>query len=167
MTASARRRLAPALVAAALAAVTLAPQANAQTQQRPSVAPPRAAPAQPAPAKPIAIPRPLAPPEPLETPPPYERQILRLAEIMGALAWLTEICGGEPSEAWRKQMSALLQAEGATQARRERLAGYYNRGFRGYGAMHRRCTPSARLVISRFLDEGGRVARDVATRYSG
>jgi uncharacterized protein (TIGR02301 family) len=161
------RTLILALAAAALVAAWTPPtqaqqlQQLQQLQQRPSPAAPRAAPAQPAPV------RPLAPPQPLETPPPYERQILRLAEIMGALAWLTEICGGERGDAWRGQMAALLQTEGGTQARRERLAGYYNRGFRGYGAMHRRCTPHARLIISRFLDEGGRIARDVATRYSG
>lgn len=144
-----------AIVAASLVlAGTLAPgEPLAQGRQAPAT--PR--PAQPAP----------APPQPLETPAPYDRQILRLAEILGALAWLTELCGEAPGEAWRQQMSALMEAEGATQARRERLAGYYNRGFRGYGAVHQRCTPHARLIVSRFLDEGGRIARDVATRYSG
>jgi uncharacterized protein (TIGR02301 family) len=93
--------------------------------------------------------------------------LLRLAEILGALAWLTELCGERPGEQWRKQMAQLMEAEATTQPRRERLAGAYNRGFRGYGAMHRRCTPGAELIITRFLDEGGRIARDVANRYSG
>ncbi|MDP2356707.1 MAG: TIGR02301 family protein [Beijerinckiaceae bacterium] len=110
---------------------------------------------------------PLPTPEPLESPPPYERQLLRLAEILGALAWLTELCGDRPGDQWRQQMATLMEAEAATTRRRERLAGSYNRGFRGYSAMHRRCTPSAQLVITRFLDEGGRIARDVANRFSG
>ena len=122
-------------------------------------------PAKPAPEKPPAAAP--APPELLETPAPYDRQLLRLSEIMGALAWLTEICGDRPGEQWRQQMATLLEAEAATTRRRERLAGAYNRGFRGYSAMHRRCTPSAQLIITRFLDEGGRIARDVANRYSG
>jgi uncharacterized protein (TIGR02301 family) len=93
--------------------------------------------------------------------------LLRLAEIIGALAWLTELCGDRPGDQWRQQMATLMDAEAATTQRRERLAGSYNRGFRGYSAMHRRCTPSAQLVITRFLDEGGRIARDVANRFSG
>lgn len=110
---------------------------------------------------------PLPAPQPLEAPPPYERQLLRLAEIIGALAWLTEVCGDRPGDQWRQQMATLMDAEAASTRRRERLAGSYNRGFRGYSAMHRRCQPSAQLVITRFLDEGGRIARDVANRFSG
>lgn len=146
-------------LAVALAATIIAAGLPAHAQQRPTqgAGRPPASATQPPP----------APPQPLETPPPYERQILRLAEIMGALAWLTEVCGESSMDAWRGQMASLLETEGATQARRERLAGSYNRGFRGYGAMHRRCTPHARLIITRFRDEGGRIARDVATRYSG
>jgi uncharacterized protein (TIGR02301 family) len=122
---------------------------------------PPAAPAQAKPAPPPAA------PQPLETPAPYDRQLLRLSEIMGALAWLTELCGDRPGDQWRKQMTTLMEAEATSDRRRERLAGAYNRGFRGYSAMHRRCTPSAQLIITRFLDEGGRIARDVANRYSG
>ncbi|MFN3889074.1 MAG: TIGR02301 family protein [Beijerinckiaceae bacterium] len=118
---------------------------------------------------PSAQPSPQAPsqPQPLEPVPPYEKQLLRLAEIMGALAWLTELCGDRPGDEWRKQMTSLMEAEATSAPRRERLAGSYNRGFRGYSAMHRRCTPSAELIITRFLDEGGRIARDVANRFSG
>jgi uncharacterized protein (TIGR02301 family) len=125
----------------------------------------RPAPAQGA--RPAAPAAPPPPPQPLETAPPYERQLLRLSEILGALAWLTELCGDRPGEQWRKQMASLMEAEAASAGRRERLAGAYNRGFRGYGEMHRRCTPGAELIISRFLEEGGRIARDVANRYSG
>jgi uncharacterized protein (TIGR02301 family) len=64
-------------------------------------------------------------------------------------------------------MAALIEAEGATPARRDRLAGAYNRGYRGYEASHHACTPNGRLALRRFLEEGGRIARDVASRYSG
>lgn len=133
----------------------LAPaDALAQGRTAPSAKPASALPAPPA-------------PQPLETPPPYEKQLLRLAEVLGALAWLTDLCGDRPSDQWRGQMTQLMEAEATSAARRERLAGAYNRGFRGYGAMHRRCTPNAELIITRFLDEGARIARDVASRFSG
>ncbi|MDB5572366.1 MAG: hypothetical protein JWN93_3549 [Hyphomicrobiales bacterium] len=135
--------------ALALALVATAPALAQQTRPRQSA------------------PAPVAPaPAPLESTPPYERQLLRLAEIMGALAWLSDICGSGESAQWQKRMSALMDAEGATDARRERLAGAYNRGFRGYEAVHRSCTPSAELIMGRFLEEGARIARDVASQYA-
>ena len=129
----------------------MASLAQAQAQQR--AAPPRAP--EPAPA-----PR-------VEPPPPYEPQLLRLAEIMGALAWLRDLCGQKDGDAWRARMTSLIDAEATTEARKERLAGAWNRGFRGFEATYRACTPNAELVISRYLDEGQRIARDVANRFGG
>lgn len=127
-------------------------------------------------AQPAQPPRQAAPPPaeipapaPLETPPPYERQLLRLSELLGALEWLSSVCGEDPAKTsgqWRARMVALIESEGATAQRRERLAGAYNRGYRGYETTYRACTPNARLVIMRFLDEGGRIARDIGNRYS-
>ena len=138
--------------------MTLALGANAFAQ--PAQQPRRAAPA------PAEIPAPAS----LETPPPYERQLLRLSEILGALEWLTSVCGEDSAAKargqWRARMAALIESEGATTQRRERLAGGYNRGYRGYEATYRACTQNARLVITRFLDEGGRIARDIGNRYT-
>jgi len=38
---------------------------------------------------------------------------------------------------------------------------------RDYELTYRACTPTAREVVARFLDEASRIARDVANRYSG
>ncbi|WP_400765632.1 TIGR02301 family protein [Methylosinus sporium] len=98
-------------------------------------------------------------------PPPYEPQLLRLSEILGALSYLRDLCGSEDGEDWRAKMSALLEAEAKTGQRRLKLTGAFNRGFRGYETTYRSCTPNARLAISRYLDEGGRIAHDIAYRY--
>jgi uncharacterized protein (TIGR02301 family) len=100
-------------------------------------------------------------------PPPYEPQLLRLSEILGALSYLRDICGDRDGDAWRSKMSGLLEAEAKTQSRRERLAGAFNRGFRGYEVIYRTCTPNAETVIGRYLAEGGRIARDINYRYGG
>ena len=128
-----------------------------------------------------------APPPAVEgPPPPYEPQLLRLSEIMGALAYLQTICaeptvkiasastrsGASSADAalsgeapWRDRMQNLMSAEGAGPARREKLAGAFNRGLRGYQFSYRVCTPSARLACRRFLDEGGQIAHDISTQY--
>lgn len=115
----------------------------------------------------LAQQKPAAPAAPVDTPPPYERQLLRLSEILGALAFLRDLCGANDSAEWRRRMTALIEAEGLTEARKERLAGAYNRGFRGYEQTYRSCTPNAQLIIARFLDEGQKIVRDVAGRYGG
>jgi uncharacterized protein (TIGR02301 family) len=100
-------------------------------------------------------------------PPPYEPQLLRLSEILGALSYLRDICSAHDGDAWRAKMATLLDAEAKTQTRRERLAGAFNRGFRGYEAIYRTCTANADIVIARYLNEGERIARDINYRYGG
>lgn len=63
-------------------------------------------------------------------------------------------------------MQALLEAEAKTAFRKERLAGTFNRSFRGYERSYRVCTPNAQAVITRFLSEGGRLAHEVVNRFS-
>ena len=106
-----------------------------------------------------------APEVPEGPPPPYEPQLLRLSEILGVLSYLRDICGARDGEAWRTKMAALLDVEAKTQTRRERLAGAFNRGFRGYEVIYRTCTPNAETVIARYLSEGERIARDISYRY--
>lgn len=102
-----------------------------------------------------------------EPPPPYEPQLLRLAELMGALAYLRDLCGAYDADAYRAKMASLLEAEANSEARKESLAGAYNEGFRGYELSYRVCTPAAQEIIARFLDETARISADLANRYGG
>ena len=103
-----------------------------------------------------------ATPEP--PPPPYEPQVLRLAEILGALAWLDDLCGAKSD--WRPRMQQFLEAEAKSPERKERIAGSFNRSFHDYELSYQTCTPNAQIIISRFLTEGGRLARDIVNRFS-
>lgn len=102
-----------------------------------------------------------------DRPPPYQAILERLAERLGTLTFLRDLCGDGDAAAWRSRMKALLEAEGATPARRDRLAGAFNRGFQGYGATYRSCTPSAKLAIARSLADAERLTHDVAVQYGG
>ena len=113
---------------------------------------------------PKELPKPAAEPPPA----PYEPQLLRLSEMLGALAFLRELCGAQQDgEELRKQMAALIEVEATTAARRARFAGAYNKGFRGFEQTYRTCTANAELVVSRYLEEGAQIAREVASRYGG
>jgi uncharacterized protein (TIGR02301 family) len=105
-------------------------------------------------------------------PPAYEPQLLRLSEIMGALAYLQTLCdvrttvkAGSENTPWRAQMENLMTAEGAGPSRREKLAGAYNRGLHGYEYSYRVCTPNAKLARERFLTEGAQLAHDISAQY--
>ena len=107
-------------------------------------------------------------PEQAERPPPgpppiYETELLRLSEVIGALAFLRDLCGDADAAEWPQRMQALLDSEGP--ARAERLAGAYNRGYGAFALTYRACTPSAELAIARYLDEGDRISSLIASRY--
>ena len=115
-------------------------------------------------------PPPAKPPEPppvVEPGAPYEPELLRLSEVMGSLAYLRQLCEGLEAGEWRTRMTALLEAEGTTPARRERLTAAYNRGFRAYAPMHRRCTDGSREAAARLAIDGEKLSRALASRYGG
>ena len=109
-----------------------------------------------------------APPPAADAPaPPYETETLRLSEILGALAFLRDLCAEGDGEDWRNKMTALLDAEAPSGPRRDKYIAAFNHGFRGYELTYRSCTPNARAAIARYLDEASRIAGDLAYRYGG
>ena len=85
---------------------------------------------------------------------PYDTQLFRLAEILGAVHYLRELCDAKDGQKWRDQMKGLLTAEGATAVRRARLTRSFNSGYRSYSRTYVNCTPSAKSAVSKFLIEG-------------
>ena len=142
-----------------LAMLACGPAASQQRPTQPRPAAP-AAPAQPAPAP--------AAPEP--PPAAYEPLLIKLAEVLGALAFLTDLCrdaGGTPApgEAWRQRMRDLIESEATAAGQKERFAGAFNRGYAGYATTYRACTPAGRAAIERLLQDGARQARELSERY--
>ncbi|MCB8820254.1 TIGR02301 family protein [Microvirga rosea] len=108
------------------------------------------------------------PAAPVEPPPaPYEKDLLRLAEIMGSLALLRPLCAAPDAGEWQTRMQTLLDAEGTTPGRRERLAGAYNKGYQSYALTYRVCTASAQEASNRYLREGETLSRNITSRYGG
>ncbi|WP_336489658.1 TIGR02301 family protein [Methylobacterium nigriterrae] len=108
------------------------------------------------------------PPGPAEPPPaPYDRDLMRLSEIIGSLAFLRGLCAAPDAPEWPARMKALIEAEGVTPNRRDRLAGAYNRGYRGYALTYRVCTPAAHEAAGRFVAEGERLSHALAGRFGG
>ncbi|MCF8475534.1 MAG: TIGR02301 family protein [Pseudolabrys sp.] len=99
------------------------------------------------------------------TPAPFDKDLQRLAEILGSLQYLRTVCGANEGQKWRNEMQALIDAEAPSGDRRRQIVARFNRGYRGFEQTYRTCTPAADLAIRRYLDEGAKIARDITARY--
>jgi uncharacterized protein (TIGR02301 family) len=97
---------------------------------------------------------------------PFDGDLLRLAEVLGALHYLRGICGNNEGPKWRNEMQALVDAETPSGERRSRMIASFNRGYGGFQQTYRTCTPAAGIAIQRYIDEGSRISRDLTARYA-
>lgn len=149
----------PAAILCLLALFAGAASTPALAQQRSGRAP--------APAKEAAKEAPKDANAPADIPAPYDRDLMRMSEIIGALAFLRGLCAAPDAADWPARMKALIESEGVTPARRDRLAGAYNRGYRGYALTYRVCTPAAHEAAARYVAEGDRLSHALAGRFGG
>jgi uncharacterized protein (TIGR02301 family) len=92
---------------------------------------------------------------PADAPAPYDRDLLRMSEIIGALAFLRGLCGSPDAADWPARMKALIESEGVTAARRD------------YALTYRVCTPAAHEAAARYVAEGDRLSHALAGRFGG
>lgn len=95
---------------------------------------------------------------------PYEKQLLRLSEILGSIHYLRSLCG-EKDGGWRDQMETLLETENPEPARRARMVASFNRGYRTFSSIYKNCTESATAAIDRYMREGEILTKEVVVRY--
>lgn len=98
---------------------------------------------------------------------PYDNKLLRLAELLGAVHYLRELCGAQEGQLWRDKMEALAEAEGTSALRRAKLVQSFNKGYRSYRRTYQTCTKSAETAVARFLAEGAEIADAVAQNGAG
>jgi len=95
---------------------------------------------------------------------PFEPGLMRLAEVLGSLHFLRNLCG-EKGDQWRGEMEKLLESENPDPERRARFIASFNRGYRSFGGTYTQCTASATEAISRYMKEGETLSRDIASHY--
>lgn len=89
---------------------------------------------------------------------PYDDRLMRLSEILGAVHFLRELCGGNDGMLWRDRMVELMDAEASSALRRARLTRAFNAGYRSYSRTYTTCTPTAQGAITKFMAEGAEIA---------
>lgn len=98
-------------------------------------------------------------------PAPYDTPMLRLAEILGSLHYLRQLCKSGEGALWRDQMQGLIDAEAPDDIRKARLIDRFNRGYESYRAVYRTCTATATTAIDRYVAEGAKIASDITARF--
>jgi len=96
---------------------------------------------------------------------PYDAQLLRLAEILGALHYLRGLCGSGEGTLWRDQMQGIIESESPDDVRKSRLIARFNLGYESFRAVYRTCTAAATTAVERYIEEGAQIARDIGIRY--
>jgi uncharacterized protein (TIGR02301 family) len=110
--------------------------------------------------------KPTPAPAPVPAVNPHHKPLIDLSEMIGALAFLADICSpGAGLNPWRIRMETLLETEGEASGIRDRLTGAFNQGYADYSTSYRQCTPSARAAQRLLTRDAARGARDIERRF--
>ncbi|HWU63109.1 MAG TPA: TIGR02301 family protein [Ensifer sp.] len=106
------------------------------------------------------------PAAPIFKPAPYDDKLAELAEILGSLDFIRNLCERDSEPQWKAMMSQLLDSDAKEEpARREKLTAAYNRGYRTFSAIQTTCSMQLRATAERYRIEGATLATEIATRY--
>ena len=97
---------------------------------------------------------------------PYDRDLLRLSEILGSMHYLRALCNPQEKDVWREKMQKLITLEAAKEPqRRQKLTAAFNRGYRSFSALHTSCTAAALEAEERYRAEGATLASEITARF--
>lgn len=101
-----------------------------------------------------------------ERPTPYDGQLSRLAEILGSIDYLRNLCSPARDDGWRGDMQQLLDTETKGEPKRkERLTASFNRGYRSFASVYTNCTPQALVAEEQYRNEGATLATEITARF--
>lgn len=107
---------------------------------------------------------PPAPPADADEPAPFDTEMARLANVLGALHYLRNICG-EAGNQWRIEMDALMTDGRYEGERRRRMTAAFNDGYRAFSGTYVACSPRAAQAAEEYRREGSLLAARLATRF--
>lgn len=96
--------------------------------------------------------------------PPYENQMIQMAETLGSLHYLSNLCGDKTS-LWRDQMNMLLTTEKTDATRRKHLVSGFNNSYRSFADNYSHCTDQALKAIDRFKMQGTKLSENLLSHY--
>ncbi|WP_409361743.1 TIGR02301 family protein [Bartonella heixiaziensis] len=97
--------------------------------------------------------------------PPYDTKLLRLAEILGSLHSLQNLCN-TPTNQWYNHMATLIEAENPSPQRRAYFYEAFNEAYRAFSENYHHCTQSAIEANQRYIKEGRALSENLIMNYN-
>jgi uncharacterized protein (TIGR02301 family) len=92
----------------------------------------------------------------------YRADMVRLAEVLGAVHLLRERCGGREGQMWRRKMLEMLDIEASRKKDRDMLVNHFNKSYYAMRVNHSRCSMRTISEMNAYIDEGAAVAGRLA-----
>lgn len=92
----------------------------------------------------------------------YRADMVRLAEVLGAVHLLRERCGGREGQMWRRKMLEMLDIEASSKKDRDMLVNHFNKSYYAMRVNHSRCSMRTISEMNAYIDEGAAVAGRLA-----
>lgn len=101
---------------------------------------------------------------------PYDAKLNRMAEILGSLHYLYNLCAPktaahEPAAQWRDYMQKLPGALRSDSKQTGRLYASFNRSYQAFADNYGSCTVAAREALARYRLEGQNLSRALLENY--
>lgn len=88
----------------------------------------------------------------------YWADVMRVAEILGGVHYLRDLCNGREGQVWREKMRELLDVTAPDADMRELLVSRFNAAYHKARAAHGRCTGETVTNLNRLTDEGANLS---------
>ena len=96
----------------------------------------------------------------------YDKQMLRLSELLGGMHYLRNLCNQNEGQMWRDEMSNLIDLEDPSEIRRALFVARFNRTYRALREIYSVCTPSAVEIANKYKEESALIANELISQYS-
>lgn len=94
----------------------------------------------------------------------YSQKINKLAEILGSLQFISQICPNN-NENWREYMRQLILIQQIPLDREEELIGHFNRSYNSLANSYSQCTIAAQKAQQYFLKQGEELIIDLLQKH--
>jgi len=88
--------------------------------------------------------------------------LVRLAEILGSVHHLREVCGADEGALWRNKMIDMMNVASLDTEARQRMISHFNDAYYQARSMFPECSRSAAAKSNALFDEGRRLAASLA-----
>lgn len=88
--------------------------------------------------------------------------LVRLAEILGSVHHLREVCGADEGALWRNKMIDMMNVASLDAEARQRMISHFNEAYYRAQSMFPECSGSAAAQSNALFDEGRKLAASLA-----